>query len=77
MAARKSLLGVSLRARVNTGSDPISGNPIIKNRNFSNVRQDVTPDEAYAVLEALMSLQKHSVWEYIQVDTSTLFQSAS
>lgn len=74
MAVEKWINHVSLRAVVNAGIDPETGEFIYKKRSFSGIKQDTTPDDAYDVLSSIMSLQKYSVDRYEQIDTSDLLE---
>ena len=74
MAVTKQIKTTSLSIEVQNGVDK-AGDPIYAKKSFSNVRTDVTPENAYAVAEAIKGALSASTKSYFLNEASTLNQS--
>ena len=74
MAVTKKIETTSLSIEVQKGVDK-SGDAIYTNKSFSNVRTDVSPENAYAVADAIKGVLSASTRSYFLNDASTLTQS--
>lgn len=61
-----------LRLLFETGIDPESQEPIIKRKNFNNVKVEATAEDLYAVAETLTSLQQYDLYKVERVDHSAI-----
>lgn len=52
-----------LQLRLVTGTDPESGNPIIKTKSFNKVKETATEQDVFDVANQLVSLQNYSLDE--------------
>jgi hypothetical protein len=52
-----------LQLRLVTGTDPESGNPIIKTKSFNKVKESATEQDVFDVANQLVSLQNYSLDE--------------
>ena len=74
MAVTKQITTTSLSIEVQSGLDK-AGDPIYSKKNFSNVRTDVTPDNAFAVAEAVKNVLSAPTRSYLLNESSSLEQS--
>ncbi len=74
MAVTKKIETTSLSIEVQKGVDK-AGDAIYTNKSFSNVRTDVSPENAYAVADAIKGVLSASTRSYFLNDASTLTQS--
>ena len=74
MAVTKQIETTSLSIEVQKGEDK-AGDAIYTNKSFSNVRTDVSPENAYAVADAIKGVLSASTRSYFLNDASTLTQS--
>jgi len=74
MAVTKQISTTSLSIEVQNGVDK-AGDPTYTNKTFSGVRTDVSPDNAYAVAEAVKDVLSANVGAIMLNDTSTLDQA--
>ena len=74
MAVTKQIETTSLSIEVQKGVDK-AGDAIYTNKSFSNVRTDVSPENAYAVADAIKGVLSASTRSYFLNDASTLTQS--
>lgn len=61
-----------LRLMFETGMDPVTQKPMLKNKTFSNIKTNATPDQLHTVAKALSSLQQHSLYQVQRVDQSNI-----
>jgi hypothetical protein len=73
MAITKQIETTSLSIEVQSGLDA-AGDPIFKKKSFSNVRTDVTPENAYAVAEAVKSVLSANTRSSFLNESSSLAQ---
>ncbi len=71
MAVVKTPLGSTLRLVVETGTD-LEGNPILKNRNYNNVKPTATDQDLFDVGNLLISLQQMSLNAMQRLDDAAL-----
>lgn len=71
MAVVKTPLGSTLRLIMETGIDP-NGKPIMKNRNYSNVKPTATDQELFDVGTLLVSLQEDTLSTIQRLDGAVL-----
>ena len=69
------VIRTQMRLVLEEGNHPVSGDVILKSKSFSNVRLDATPDELYAVGNALAGLQSLPLfgierYDYSEIDAS-------
>jgi hypothetical protein len=57
-----------LKIGFENGIDPDTNRIIVKRKTFNNVKPDATPDQLYAVAEALASLQQLPLFEVERSD---------
>ena len=74
MAVTKQIKTTSLSIEVQNGVDK-GGDPTYTKKSFSNVRTDVTPENAYDVAEAIKDALSASTKSYFLNEASTLNQS--
>ena len=74
MAVTKKIETTSLSIEVQKGVDK-AGDAIFTKKTFSNVKTDVTPENAYAVADAIKSVLSVSTRDYFLNEASTLTQS--
>ena len=74
MAVTKQIETTSLSIEVQKGVDK-AGDAIYTKKTFSNVKTDVTPENAYAVADAIKGVLSASTRSYFLNDASTLTQS--
>ena len=74
MAVTKKIETTSLSIEVQKGVDK-AGDAIYTNKSFSNVRTDVSPENAYAIADAIKGVLSASTRSYFLNDASTLTQS--
>lgn len=60
-----------VRATLQVGTDEL-GEPIYKSKTFSRIKPAASNDAIYAVMDALMDLQAHSVNGYERIDYGQL-----
>lgn len=70
--AAKELMRVTLRAKVIEGTDEITGDLILKNRNFNNIKLTAQPIDLLDGLESVIKLQKYDLAQIDVIDTSIL-----
>jgi hypothetical protein len=73
MAVTKQIETTSLSIEVQSGVDK-AGDATYTKKSFSNVRTDVTPENAYAVAEAIKSVLSVKTKSYFLNEASTLTQ---
>ncbi|MDR3594795.1 DUF1659 domain-containing protein [Clostridium sp.] len=73
MAVTKQIATTSLSIEVQSGQDK-AGDPTFTKKNFSNVRTDVTPENAYAVAEAVKAVLSANTRAYLLNESSSLAQ---
>jgi len=61
-----------LQLRLVTGTDPESGNPIIKTKSFNKVKDSAVEQDIFDVANELVSLQNYSLDEVRLRQTSQL-----
>jgi|GEM_PF-6262884 len=69
---QKNLISVRLRARIEEGIDPKTGGPLLRYRNFNNVKSEAEPSPMLDVMSSIMNLQKHPFVDLEVLDTSLL-----
>lgn len=74
MAVTKQIATTSLSIEVQSGLDK-SGDPIYTKKSFSNVRTDVTSDNAFAVAEAVKNVLSANTRSYFLNESSSLEQA--
>ncbi|KGP74548.1 DUF1659 domain-containing protein [Pontibacillus yanchengensis] len=72
--AVSNLINSQLQLIFEDGMDD-DGKPVLKNKNFNNIKTDSTPDQLYAVATALTSLQQRTLYGVERNDASELFES--
>lgn len=60
----------SLKVKLDLGME--NGKVKTKIKSFSNVKHNVSLQDAYDVVEALVNLQEHSLMDVIKVDNTTI-----
>ncbi len=60
----------SLKIKLDLGME--NGKVKTKIKSFSNVKHNVSLQDAYDVVEALVNLQEHSLMDVIKVDNTTI-----
>lgn len=55
-----------------TGTDPITGAPIIKTKTLSNIKSTATDQDIYDTVNALIPLQKYPVDEIVLIKEAQL-----
>lgn len=73
MAVTKQIETTSLSIEVQSGVDQ-AGDPKFTKKNFSNVRTDVIPENAYAVAEAVRGVLSANTRSYFLNESSSLAQ---
>ena len=73
MAVTKQIETTSLSIEVQSGVDK-AGDATYTKKSFSNVRTDVTPENAYAVAEAIKNVLSVKTKSYFLNEASTLTQ---
>lgn len=73
MAITKQIETTSLSIEIQSGVDK-AGDALYTKKSFSNVRTDVTPENAYAVAEAIKGVLSASTRSYFLNEASTLTQ---
>ena len=73
MAITKQIETTSLSIEVQSGVDK-AGDATYTKKSFSNVRTDVTPENAYAVAEAIKNVLSVKTKSYFLNEASTLTQ---
>jgi hypothetical protein len=53
----------ALQLRLVTGTNPVSGAPIVQSKTFNSIKSSALDQDAYDVATALMGLQKYPVDE--------------
>jgi hypothetical protein len=71
MAVVKTPLGTTLRMTLETGLD-LKGNPILKNRNYSNVKPTASDQDLFDVGNLLVGLQQYSLNTIQRLDDANL-----
>jgi len=71
MAVLETPLGSTLRLTLETGVD-LEGSPILKNRNFRNVKATATDQDVFDVANLLVTLQQHPLNAVQRIDESSL-----
>jgi hypothetical protein len=71
MAVVKTPLGSTLRLIVETGTD-LEGKPILRNRNYSNVKPTAADQDLFDVGTLLVSLQQNSLNAMQRLDDAAL-----
>ena len=71
MAVVSTPLGSTLRIVVETGVD-LQGNPVLKNRNYRNVKPTAVDQDVYDVAALLVDLQKNSLSQIQRIDEEAL-----
>jgi hypothetical protein len=66
--ASASITDSQLRLTFSAGVDN-EGNPIVKYKSFNNVKTSATPDQLFAVVDALAPLQQHAL-SYVERNDS-------
>ena len=74
MAVTKQIQTTSLSIEVQSGLDK-AGDPIYTKKSFSNVRTDVTSDNAFAVAEAVKNVLSATTRSYFLNESSSLKQA--
>lgn len=74
MAVTKQIETTSLCIEVQKGVDK-AGDAIYTKKTFSNVKTDVTPENAYAVADAIKAVLSASTRSYFLNEASTLTQA--
>ena len=74
MAVTKKIETTSLSIEVQKGVDK-AGDAIYTNKSFSNVRTDVSPENTYAVADAIKGVLSASTRSYFLNEASTLTQA--
>jgi len=74
MAVTKQIATTSLSIEVQSGLDK-AGDPIYTKKSFSNVRTDVTSDNAFAVAEAVKNVLSATTRSYFLNESSSLKQA--
>jgi len=74
MAVTKQISTTSLSIEVQSGLDK-AGDPIYTKKSFSNVRTDVTSDNAFAVAEAVKNVLSATTRSYFLNESSSLKQA--
>ncbi|MFC0522208.1 DUF1659 domain-containing protein [Pontibacillus salicampi] len=69
--ATSTVMNSQLQLVLENGTDE-KGNPILKNKNFNNVKTDATPDQLWAVANALVALQQHPLYAVERNDSKEL-----
>lgn len=54
--------------RVQTGTDPATGNPVFRLRRYSRVKPEASNEGVHTVAQAIASLQVHPLVEIIRQD---------
>lgn len=71
MAVTKQIETTSLSIEVQSGVDQ-AGDPKFTKKNFSNVRTDVIPENAYAVAEAVRGVLSANTRSYFLNESSSI-----
>jgi hypothetical protein len=74
MAVAKQIETTSLSIEVQKGVDK-AGDAIYTKKTFSNVKTDVSPENAYAVADAIKAVLSVSTRDYFLNEASTLTKS--
>ncbi|MYL34334.1 DUF1659 domain-containing protein [Pontibacillus yanchengensis] len=72
--AVSNLISSQLQLVFEDGLDD-SGRPVLRNKNFNNVKTDATPDQLHAVATAISGLQQRPLHGIERNDASELFES--
>jgi hypothetical protein len=73
MAVTKQISTTSLSIEVQSGIDQ-AGDPKFSKKNFSNIRTDVAPENAYAVAEAIIGVLSVNTRSILLNESSSLDQ---
>jgi hypothetical protein len=71
MAVLETPLGSTLRLTLETGFDQ-DGSPILKKRNFSNVKPSADNQDVFDVANLLVTLQQHTLSAVQRIDEFSL-----
>ena len=69
------LINTRLRLIFENGTHPTSGNPVLKTKSFNNVLTSATPDQLYAVGNALVGLQTLPIHGIERYDNSEISET--
>ncbi|NLK51332.1 MAG: DUF1659 domain-containing protein [Syntrophomonadaceae bacterium] len=67
MAVLETPLGSTLRITLETDFDD-DGKPILKNRNFRNVKPNAANQDVFDIANLLVSLQQHTLNAVLRID---------
>ncbi|WP_405097404.1 DUF1659 domain-containing protein [Oceanobacillus sp. FSL H7-0719] len=62
----------TLQLVLHEGTDPDTGNPVFKTKNFNNVKPTATADQLYAVAIVLEGLQQRPLYTINRRDNSEI-----
>ncbi len=68
MAVNAVKFDSDLVLKVQTGTDPVTGNPIFRLRRYSRVKPEASNEGTHTVAQAIASLQIHPLVEVIRQD---------
>lgn len=74
MAVSKVLNGTSLSIEVQNGTDK-AGAPVYRKKNFSGVKLNATPENVFAVAEAVKGVLGNPTKDYFLTETSKLINA--
>lgn len=61
-----------LQLQFENGIDAVTGNLILKNKSFNNIKTTATPDQLLAVTNALVPLQQKTLYAIRRNDTDII-----
>ncbi|WP_080872514.1 DUF1659 domain-containing protein [Oceanobacillus timonensis] len=63
-----------LQLTLNEGIDPMSGEFILKNKRFNNVKTEATAEQLFQTANAFASVQQHTLYGISRRDVSDIFE---
>ncbi|MFD1064431.1 DUF1659 domain-containing protein [Oceanobacillus locisalsi] len=63
-----------LQLTLNEGIDPVSGESILKNKRFNNVKTEATAEQLFQTANAFASVQQHELYGISRRDVSDIFE---
>lgn len=65
MAVETNVISGALILKVQTGTDPVTGNPVYANRRYSSIKPDAADQDLYDVGITIADLQQHPLAQVV------------
>ncbi|MFD1068225.1 DUF1659 domain-containing protein [Oceanobacillus locisalsi] len=62
-----------LQLTLNEGTDPTSGEDVLKNKRFNNVKPEATAEQLFQTAHAFASVQQHNLYAITRRDASDIY----